>query len=90
MNRSVIRNIDAMRIQGTAPTAIANALGVSVNTVKSHIRRHPVIPGTLNCLCCGKPVAQTQGRKPKKFCSDRCRIRYWNQKYRENQYERNT
>jgi len=87
MNRSVIRNIDRMRMQSMAPTAIANALGVSVNTVKSHIRRHPVIPGTLNCLCCGKPVAQTEGRKAKKFCSDKCRIRYWNHQYRGNAHE---
>ncbi len=30
------------------------------------------------CLCCGKEVAQTPGRKEKKFCSDRCRNKWWN------------
>lgn len=83
MNRSVIRSIDNMRVQGIAPTAIALALGVSVNTVKSHIHRHPEIPGTLRCLTCGKPVMQTEGRKAKKFCSDRCRSAYWNDKRRK-------
>lgn len=83
MNRTVIHSIDHMRIQGIAPTAIARSLGVSVNTVKSHIRRHPEIPGTLRCLSCGMLVAQTEGRKAKKFCSDRCRTVYWNERRRK-------
>lgn len=31
----------------------------------------------LNCPQCGKPVTQRSGHK-KKFCSDRCRMEYWN------------
>lgn len=83
MNKSIISQIDRMRLEGCAPTAIANELGISVNTVKSHIRRHPVIPGTLPCLYCGKPVRQSAGRKAKKYCSDHCRMTYWNHRYRE-------
>lgn len=30
------------------------------------------------CQQCGKPVAQNPGRKEKKFCSDTCRTRWWN------------
>ena len=30
------------------------------------------------CLCCGIPVVQNPGRKEKKFCSDRCRAKWWN------------
>ena len=30
------------------------------------------------CRQCGKPVAQNPGRKEKKFCSDSCRTRWWN------------
>lgn len=30
------------------------------------------------CKCCGKKVKQTAGRKEKKFCSDTCRITWWN------------
>lgn len=30
------------------------------------------------CRQCGKPVAQNPGRKEKKFCSDTCRTRWWN------------
>ncbi|MCD8074180.1 MAG: hypothetical protein LUF27_03930 [Lachnospiraceae bacterium] len=30
------------------------------------------------CLCCGVPVRQNPGRKEKKFCSDKCRNKWWN------------
>ncbi len=87
MNRQTIRAIDSLRLQSMTPTSIARSLGVSVNTVKSHIRRHPEIPGTLRCQNCGKPVLQTEGRKAKRFCCDRCRSAYWNQVNRERKHE---
>ena len=83
MNRRIIREIDGLRSLGMQPTAISKKLRVSINTVKSHIRRHPEIPGTLRCLACGRPVMQTEGRKQKKYCSDKCRNAYWNERYRE-------
>lgn len=30
------------------------------------------------CRWCGKPVKQTPGRKEKKFCSEACRVSWWN------------
>jgi len=30
------------------------------------------------CRWCGKPVEQTPGRKEKKFCSEACRVSWWN------------
>ena len=30
------------------------------------------------CQNCGIPVAQTPGRREKKFCSDTCRMQWWN------------
>ena len=83
MRKQVIDRINALRIDGKPPSVIASALGISVNTVKSYIYRHPQIPGTHRCLGCGKAVLQPDGRKEKKFCSDRCRSSYWNTRYRE-------
>lgn len=72
---------------------IADSLGISVNTVKSFCRRNhlnEILPAdgvktnlTLDedahfCQCCGKPVVQVRGRKRKKFCSDKCRMTWWN------------
>ena len=66
MKKQILNAITQMRIEGKKPTEIANTLGISVNTVKSHIRRHPEIPNTLYCLNCEVPVPQNEGRKVKK------------------------
>lgn len=34
--------------------------------------------GIGNCPCCGVKVAQNPGRKAKRFCSDKCRNKWWN------------
>ena len=70
--------IGNMRLQGKSAGAIAEALGLSVNTVKSYLRRHPDMGCTHFCPQCGKPVMQAEGRKEKKFCSDKCRNKWWN------------
>ena len=80
MYKRQINELNNMRLQGYKPTYIAKTLGISVNTVKSHIRRHPQIPNTHNCEYCGKAVLQNEGRKLKRFCSDKCRISYWNKR----------
>ncbi|MBR0277655.1 MAG: response regulator transcription factor [Clostridia bacterium] len=83
MRKYEINKLNNLRIQGYKPTAIARELGISVNTIKAHIRRHPDIPNTLLCEHCGKPVLQHEGRKAKRFCNDKCRMSYWNKKRRE-------
>ena len=70
--------IDNMRLDGMTPPAIAAALGLSVNTVYTHIRRHPELPNTRTCRYCGKPIAQPRGKRAKKFCSSACRMSWWN------------
>ena len=81
-----------LRGEGYGYVRIAQTLGISENTVKSFCRRKKlagraaasqampaaVRDGNHFCLCCGKEVAQTPGRKEKKFCSDRCRNKWWN------------
>ncbi len=80
-----------MRQQGRGYVAIAQSLCISENTVKSFCRRKklngtavpkavsaPIMDGMHFCQCCGKEVAQMPGRKEKRFCSDRCRNKWWN------------
>ena len=78
MKKQEIKAISEMRLQGKSPSEIACALGISVNTIRTHIRRHPDIPGGKFCKNCGKPIAQSVGRKEKRFCSDKCRMAWWN------------
>ena len=68
-----------MRSHDKSAADIAITLGLSVNTVRSYIRRHPPKDAVqVGCRQCGKPVMQAKGRKAKYFCSDRCRNAWWN------------
>ena len=70
--------IDNLRMEGKPTGEIALILHLSPNTVRSHIRRHPDIPNARRCKTCGAFVAQPTGRREKKFCSDKCRMDWWN------------
>ena len=41
MSKHTQKEIERMRMDGYGPTRIAHELDLSINTVKSHIRRHP-------------------------------------------------
>lgn len=81
--------IGKYRASGLGYKKIAERMGLSENTVKTYCRRHG-LGGNMaqqqkvvqneghHCLYCGAAVQQTQGRKEKKFCSDRCRNKWWN------------
>lgn len=80
------KQIDIMRCAGKGYKTIAKLLGISENTVKSYFRRNKLQPGEVAvinenahyCPSCGVEVEQTAKRKLKRFCSDACRIKWWN------------
>lgn len=84
-------NVRKMRGAGASYAKIAGALGLSENTVQSFCRRNnltdgfvkngePNGKGTLFCLSCGTPIRRTPGYRGRKYCSDRCRIAWWNKR----------
>jgi endogenous inhibitor of DNA gyrase (YacG/DUF329 family) len=74
--------ISALRQKGESYNNIAEKLNISVNTVKSFCRRNnaPADSVVSKAVCpqCGKQIITVAGRKPKKFCSDECRVAWWN------------
>lgn len=85
--------ITQLRTAGYGYFRVAQALGISENTVKSFCRRNNLsgmvaveAPKTQSqaddeihlCLYCGLSVEQNPGRKEKKFCSNDCRMKWWN------------
>lgn len=83
------KTITTLRKKGASAGAIAGMLNISINTVKTHLRRHPVDivetgpevkaqPCILQCKHCGRVIVQSPGRKKKQYCSDECRNRWWN------------
>jgi len=82
-------NIQKLRDAGFGYKKIAEKLQMSENTVKTYCKRHgldgyiAMQPQEKNgemhfCKSCGVKVEQNPGRKEKKFCSDKCRNKWWN------------
>ena len=89
MNSLQKERIALLRTSGESYNRIADILGLSVNTVKSHCRRnnlgsnlYPTTPkqttGQVFCKQCGKELIQIPHKKSLKFCSNECRVKWWN------------
>lgn len=81
MTNEQIRQLAIMRRDGMGYGAIADKLGLSINTVKSWCHRHQIPSAdSISTVCeqCGKLITQNPKRKRKRFCSDRCRNLWWN------------
>ena len=81
--------ISALRSQGFGYATIAKAVGLKKDTVVAYCRKIGLTgtKATDNsridldadfCLQCGALLTQTPGRKRIKFCSDKCRVAWWN------------
>lgn len=82
------KKIEEMRSAGFGYSVIAVETGLSKDSVKAYCRSHAlggikadsssgdVSFGT--CPICGKKFVQNPTRKEKKFCSDSCRMKWWN------------
>ncbi len=77
--------INAVRLctKGYGYKKIAKELGISPNTVKSFLSRHPINREEVRepeggCRNCGEPLKQMPHKRKKLFCSDSCRMKWWN------------
>ena len=85
--------VRTLRSSGESYAAIARITHLSVNSVKSFCQRNRAVsavpvdttiikesyaiePG--KCEYCGRNVNQIECRKKKRFCSDKCRNKWWN------------
>lgn len=71
-----------MRSKSMSYNAIAEKLGLPLNTVKSHCRRNGLTGFSKKqplsvCLRCGKPLEQPPTGPKRKYCSDECRKLWW-------------
>ena len=79
MNDKERNTVIKLRNQGVMPTEISIITGIKVETIKSYFKRHKnLLPKNTTCRFCGKTIISTHGKKDKKFCSDKCRMAYWN------------
>lgn len=79
------KRIIVLRGEGFGYTAIASDLGISKDTVKSFCRRNGLAgamakeDAAARCKECGKPLPQSEGTKPRVFCSEVCRAKWWHE-----------
>lgn len=84
MTQDEKQKITELQKQGLKYPTIAKLTGLNINTVKSFCKVHPVNatdtqPGTVAfCKECGRPVVVREKCKPRQFCSDACRVKWWN------------
>ena len=87
MTNSQKERINHMRQDGESYAAIADALGLSRNTVKSFYLRNTRVDPSENkataaskgvCDQCGKSFALCPGHRQRRFCSAQCRMVWWN------------
>lgn len=69
--------VTMMRSQGDSYAKIAVVLGIPENTIKSYCRRKNKLTNSGSCPECGKPLTVVEGKKQKKYCSDKCRMAWW-------------
>jgi len=74
--------IAELRKASASYSVIAERLNLSINTVKSYCRRNNLTAVTAAksdlCKSCGNVIPNINGRKQRKFCTDACRVNWWN------------
>ena len=83
MTDSQKQQIVEMRKKGFGYTAIANELGTTKDCVRMICRRLKIAgkaSESTNCFCrnCGKRINENHLERTKIFCSNKCRMSWWN------------
>lgn len=82
MTEAQKKDILELRANRVGYKRIANELGLTLSCVKSFCTRNGLgataSAGEQKCPSCGTKLIQLPGRKKKKFCSDVCRMKWWN------------
>lgn len=85
--------IRSLRAQGVGYRNIAKVVNLSRDSVRNYCKRNniagPASVVKINmeimmedktvCTYCGKPLNQNHTGRPKRFCSNRCRLKWWGQ-----------
>ena len=76
MNENELKiKVNELRQEGYGYKRIAKELSISIGTVR-YVCLELEITG--NCKNCNTKIKSTKGKKKKLFCSDKCRMQWWN------------
>ncbi|PYG84789.1 hypothetical protein LY28_03582 [Ruminiclostridium sufflavum DSM 19573] len=86
------QQIQDLRLKGVGYKAIAAILGISRDSIRGYCKRNGLdgdskvvslnveekINQNLLCACCGKSIKQKKRGRSRRFCSEDCRRKWWN------------
>lgn len=76
MNDEIKAKIYELRSNGLGYKRIAKQLALNQSTVKAFLHKLGETPGGI-CPVCGKALNSIPHKKRKKYCSDKCRMKWW-------------
>lgn len=93
MTEILKQQIYDLRLKGVGYKAIAAVIGISRDSVRGFCKRNGLdgdsLVVALNmeeqkkqrliCSCCAKPLQKNGRGRPKRFCSNECRRKWWNE-----------
>lgn len=77
MSEALKAQIIVLKRDGLGYVEISQSIGVSANAVRMFLLRHEERYKN-RCRVCEREIKQVPHRKTKVFCSDKCRMQWWN------------
>ncbi len=71
------KRIQELREAGLTYKEIADETGIAFGTVKMFFQRQKDKPAVQRCEQCHSPLRQDVSRAGRRFCSDKCRVKWW-------------
>jgi len=79
MKPEIKEKIIDLRKKGMGNKLIAKELNLNPSTVAKFVQKYgDVFEDLRKCPQCGTLFKRTKGHNPKKFCSNECRMKWWN------------
>ena len=69
-------SVIVLKKSGLSVREISKKTGISKTTVGRWLQESDKVIVS-HCPVCGKEITYTRGHRPKKFCSDKCCIKWW-------------
>ncbi|MBR6028584.1 MAG: sigma-70 family RNA polymerase sigma factor [Clostridia bacterium] len=69
--------ISELRSAGRSYQDIADETGISIGSIKMYFSRSKDTGSAPRCEQCNRPLRQDVIRTSRRFCSDKCRVRWW-------------
>lgn len=74
--------VKQLRLLGDGYMKISKKMEISINTIRSYCRRvemdGALAGNQVRCKQCNRAIKVVPKQKPRVFCSDACRARWWN------------